>query len=119
MRNFTPVILQAELKEALAEGGIVEAHCTDDAKKIGSAWTGNWTIALVVGDQKALLVNQRALEPREFKTIAGLISFAVELGLIAVTVPLKQGTSVYWTNGTEGTSQNQPDPGGFGVKLGA
>ena len=104
MRNFTPVILQAELKEALTEGGTAQVHCTEDAKKIGSAWTGTWTISLVDGDQKALLVNQRALEPREFKTIAGLISFALELGLVAVMVPLKQGTSVNWTHGTEGIS---------------
>lgn len=106
MRNFTPVILQAELKEALSEGGTAVILCTEDAKKIGSAWTGNWTISLVVGDQKALLVNQRALEPREFKTIAGLTSFAVDLGLATVTVPLKQGASVNWSHGTKETSQS-------------
>ena len=30
MRNLTPVILQAGLKEALTEGGIVEAHAVAD-----------------------------------------------------------------------------------------
>ena len=106
MRNLTPVILQAGLKEALTEGGIVEAHCVEDAKKIGNTWTGTWRIYLRIGDQTALLVIARGLEPREFKTIAGLISFGVELGLTTVAVPLKQGTLVNWTNGTEDISRN-------------
>ena len=46
MRNLTPVILQAGLKEALTEGGIVEAHCVEDAKKVGNIWQGNWRIYL-------------------------------------------------------------------------
>ena len=106
MRNLTPVILQAGLKEALTEGGIVEAHSVEDAKKVGNTWTGNWRIYLRIGDQTALLVIARGLEPREFKTIAGLISLAVELGLEAANVPLRKGTSVNWTHGTEGTSQS-------------
>ena len=52
MRNLTPVILQAGLKEALTEGGIVEAHSVEDAKKVGNTWTGNWRIYLRIGDQR-------------------------------------------------------------------
>ncbi len=59
MRNLTPVILQAGLKEALTEGGIVEAHSVEDAKKVGNTWTGNWRIYLRIGDQTALLVIAR------------------------------------------------------------
>ena len=104
MRNLTPVILQAGLKEALTEGGIVEAHSVEDAKKVGNTWTGNWRIYLRIGDQTALLVIARGLEPREFKTIAGLISFGVELGLTTVPVPLKKGEKATWTHGTEADS---------------
>lgn len=106
MRTYTPVILQAALKEALKDGGIVEAHCTEDAKKIGSAWTGSWAIYLLAEGERVALVNHRALQPREFKTIGGLVSLAVELGLEAANVPLRQGTSVYWTHGTDGNSQS-------------
>jgi hypothetical protein len=48
----------------------------------------------------------RGLEPREFKTIAGLISFGVELGLTTVPVPLKKGEKATWTHGTEADSQS-------------
>lgn len=68
MRNLTPVILQAGLKEALTEGGIVEALCVEDAKKVLNVWQGTWRIQLRLGDQTALLVISRGLEPREFKT---------------------------------------------------
>jgi hypothetical protein len=101
MRNLTPVILQAGLKEALSEGGIVEAHCVEDAKKVLNVWQGSWRIYLRIGEQTALLVISRGLEPREFKTVTGLISFAVELGLATVPVPLKQGVKAIWTDGTE------------------
>jgi hypothetical protein len=90
MRNLTPVILQAGLKEALTEGGIVEAHSVEDAKKVGNTWTGNWRIYLRIGDQTALLV----------------ISFGVELGLTTVPVPLKKGEKATWTHGTEADSQS-------------
>ena len=96
MRNLTPVILQAGLKESLTEGGIVEAHCVEDAKKVGNIWQGNWRIYLRMGDQTALLVIARGLEPREFKTITGLVSFGVELGLTTVSVPLRGGDKVTW-----------------------
>ena len=98
MRNLTPVILQAGLKEALTEGGIVEALCVEDAKKVLNVWQGTWRIQLRLGDQTALLVISRGLEPREFKTVTGLISFAVELGLTTVPVPLKKGEKATWTH---------------------
>ena len=101
MRNLTPVILQAGLKEALNEGGIVEALCVEDAQKVGNIWQGHWRIYLRVGDQTALLVISRGLEPREFRTITGLISFGVELGLTTVPVPLHAGKKATWTNGPE------------------
>jgi hypothetical protein len=100
MRNLTPVILQAGLKEALSEGGIVEAHCVEDAKKVLNVWQGSWRIYLRMGEATALLVISRGLEPREFKTVTGLISFGVELGLTTVPVPLKKGEKAIWTDGT-------------------
>jgi hypothetical protein len=100
MRNLTPVILQAGLKEALTEGGIVEAHCVEDAKKVLNVWQGSWRIYLRMGEATALLVISRGLEPREFKTVTGLISFGVELGLTTVPVPLKKGEKAIWTDGT-------------------
>ena len=106
MRNLYPVIFQTGLKEARNEGGIVEAHSLEDAKKVGNTWTGDWRIYLRIGDQTALLVIARGLEPREFKTIAGLISFGVELGLTTVPVPLKKGEKASWTNATETDSQS-------------
>jgi hypothetical protein len=106
MRNLTPVILQAGLMEARNEGGIVEAQCVEDAKKVGNTWSGNWRIYLRIGDQTALLVIARGLEPREFKTIAGLISFGVELGLTTVPVPLKKGEKATWIHGTEADPQS-------------
>lgn len=99
MRNLTPVILQAGLKEALSEGGIVEAHCVEDAKKVLNVWQGSWRIYLRMGEATALLVISRGLEPREFKTVTGLISFGVELGLTTVPVPLKKGEKAIWTDG--------------------
>src|SRR3989338_2119374 len=105
MRNLTPVILQAGLKEALTEGGIVEALCVEDAKKVLNVWQGTWRIQLRLGDQTALLVISRGLEPREFKTVTGLISFsfpsfAVVVGLTPVPVLLKEGGKAPWTHGT-------------------
>lgn len=101
MRNLTPAILQAGLKEAVTEGGIVEAHCVEDAKKVGNIWQGTWRIQLRMGGQTALLVIARDLEPREFKTITGLISFGVELGLTTVPIPLRMGEKAIWTHGPE------------------
>ena len=105
MRNLYPVIFHAGLMEARTEGGIVEAHCLEDAKKVGNTWTGDWRIYLRIGDQAALLVVQRTLEPRAFKTIAGLISYGVELGLTTVPVPLKKGEKATWTHGPEANPQ--------------
>jgi hypothetical protein len=101
MRNLTPVILQAGLKEALSEGGIVEVLCIEDARQARTVWQGTWRIQLRFGDQTALLVISRGLEPREFKTVTGLISFAVELGLTTVPVPLMKGEKAIWTHGAE------------------
>ena len=63
MRNLTPVILQAGLKEALSEGGIVEAHCVENAKKVLNVWQGSWRIYLRLGDKPALLRHARGLAP--------------------------------------------------------
>lgn len=106
MRNLFPVIFHAGLMEARTEGGIVEAHSLEDAVRVGNNWTGDWRIYLRVGDQAALLVVQRTLQPREFRTITGLISYGVELGLTTVPVPLKKGEKAIWIHGTEANPQS-------------
>ena len=96
MRDLTPVILQAGLREALSEGGTLEAECVEEASKQGNIWQGSWRIHLCLRDQRALLVLSRNLDPREFKTITGLISFGHELGFSVVPVPLRQGVRAAW-----------------------
>jgi hypothetical protein len=114
MRNLTPVILQAGLKEALSEGGVIEALCLEDAVKVSNVWQGTWRIQLRIGDQTALLVISRGLEPRDFKTVTGLISFAVEMGLSVVSVPLLKGQKVTWTDAAP-PPHPEPDPVGSGT----
>ena len=96
MRELTPVILQSELKEALAAGSTLEIDCIEAANRQGNIWCGVWKVFVRHGSQRAVIVATRNLEPRVFKTITGLFSFAHEFGFKVVSVPLRKGERVEW-----------------------
>lgn len=104
MRDLVPVVFETGLKEALRNGGIVEILCVAEAEKNFNIYQGAWKIRVHIGDQTAYLATSRSTAPREFKTVTGLISFALDLGFSIVSIPLRQGECVVWSNGSERSS---------------
>ncbi len=99
MRDLTPVILLAGLKEALTEGGQLEVECIEAAEKFGNTFRGGWKVFVRIGVQRAVYVVSRNIEPKVFKTVTGLVSFAMDNGFSVVGVPLRVGERVEWVNG--------------------
>ena len=70
--------------------------CAEVHRSRSNLWSGRWQIACVSpdGDERRLLVIHRNIEPREFLTANGLISFLVDIGFGTVAFPVQVGASV-------------------------
>lgn len=102
-REVFPVITWNGLKEVLVakEKITVEVECKALPVASGGQVKGNWRIWILLYDssgaeQKLVLVTQRDIKPREFKTLSGLYSIWADLGASLFIVPNKVGQTVTW-----------------------
>jgi hypothetical protein len=101
MRVTSPVILTAHMKEAIKDGAWIEVECIESAVARGNTHRGEWKIyvcAHLGGTiNKAIYVSGRNLEPRIYKTVAGLQSFGMEMGLEKrICIPIQEGEIEVW-----------------------
>ncbi|WP_158967209.1 hypothetical protein [Chachezhania sediminis] len=101
MKEISPVISLAGLREALEQGGEVEVECIDTPFRQTNSYRGAWkfyVLAEIDGVRHRLLfVHGRDIRPRIIRTATGLISFAIELGVSPVAIPRFAGERAVWT----------------------
>lgn len=95
-RDRWPVILDAGFRERIASGWGMEVYCQEVNRSQYGVWTGRWQFACVSpdGEEKRLLVIRRNIEPREWLTANGVLSFIADNGFACASIPLKVGASV-------------------------
>ena len=82
------------LRELVDQGYTTEVVCVDDPQYTGQYFMGKWNIRAVSpdGESEMVLVTQRKTkQPREIKTIIGVISLLVGLGYDGVNLPMRAG----------------------------
>lgn len=82
------------LRELVEQGYTTEVVCVDDPHYTGQNFTGKWNIRVVSpdGDSEMVLVTQRKTkEPRDIKTIVGVINLLIGMGYDAVNLPMRAG----------------------------
>ncbi|WMS45173.1 hypothetical protein RDV64_22890 (plasmid) [Acuticoccus sp. MNP-M23] len=97
--SHTDAIRDEDLFEKLAVGHKVEVVCTESARKKNSIWYGCWHLRFVCERHKIeyVLVKPRCpdepdrIEPRYFKTALSLLCYLAEMGIAAVTIPMRVG----------------------------
>lgn len=101
MRVTSPVILTAQLKEAIEDGAWIEVECTETAVARGNTHKGMWKIFVCAHEDdavtRAVHVNGRNLEPRIIKTVGGLQNFGMELGMTKrIGIPIQESEVEVW-----------------------
>ena len=96
-----PVILAAHIRPAIEDGAWMEIECVEGAVRGGNTHKGKWKVYVCAQDEtgdvsKAVFVVGRDLEPRIFKTVAGLMSFCIELGHKPFICPFEEGDVDVW-----------------------
>ena len=82
------------LRELVEQGYTTEVVCVDDPEYTGQNFTGKWNIRAVSpdGDDEMVLVTQRQTkQPRDIRTIIGVINLLCSLGYEGVTLPMRAG----------------------------
>lgn len=88
------VVTEEGLRSLLANGYRLEVRCKEHAERRHNTWYGAWTIRAVSADGRAdkmLVTSRSVLKLREFRTIVGLVSFLVDMGVDSVSLPLREG----------------------------
>lgn len=92
--ELTNGVSEEGLRELVEQGYTTEVVCVDDPHYTGQYFTGKWNIRAVSpdGESEMVLVTQRKTkQPREIKTIIGVISLLVGLGYDGVNLPMRAG----------------------------
>lgn len=88
------VVTEEGLRQLLASGYSAEVVCRTTAEKRINAWYGSWYVRAIGpdgGDEKIVVTSRSYIKAREFKTIAGLVSFLYDIGMRTVQIPLEHG----------------------------
>lgn len=100
MREVSPVITLAGVREALAAGGTVEVVCQEEPSRVSNQYQGAWRFYVLaeVEDEvhRLLLVHGRDIRPKTIRTLTGLYSFASDLGVSPVSVPRHADERAVW-----------------------
>ena len=100
MREVSPVITLAGLREALEAGGTIEVECIEEPERLSNQYRGSWkfyVLADVKGTQhRLLLVHGRDIKPKIVRTLTGLYSFAADLGISPISVPRHADERAVW-----------------------
>ena len=101
MREVSPVISLAGVRDTLDSGGTVEVECVDAPFRQTNSYRGAWkfyVLAEVDGvEHRLLFVHGRDIKARIIRTATGLISFGIELGVSPICIPLFAGERAKWT----------------------
>lgn len=88
------VVTEEGVRQLLAQGYSAEVVCRTAAEKRLNAWYGSWYVRAIGpdgGNEKTVVTSRSYIKAREFKTVAGLVSFLYDLGIRTVQIPLEQG----------------------------
>ena len=92
--ELTNGVSEEGLRELVEQGYTTEIVCVDDPQYTGVYFTGKWNIRAVSpdGESEMVLVTQRRTkQPRDIKTINGVISLLLNLGYDGVNLPMQTG----------------------------
>lgn len=92
--ELTNGVSEEGLRELVEQGYTTEVVCVDDPYFTGQYFAGKWNIRAVSpdGESEMVLVTQRRTkQPREIKTINGIISLLIGLGYDGVNLPMRAG----------------------------
>jgi|TARA_R110000737_G_scaffold32761_2_gene51162 hypothetical protein len=100
MREVSPVITLAGLREALEAGGTVEVECMNVPERQSNQYRAAWkfyVLAEVEGQtHRLLLVHGRDIKAKTIRTLTGLYSFGMDLGVSPISVPRHAGERAVW-----------------------
>ena len=88
------VVTEDGLRQLLAQGYLAEVVCRTAAEKRLNAWYGSWYVRAIGpagGDEKIVVTSRNYIRAREFKTVAGLVSFLSDIGMRTAHIPLDEG----------------------------
>ena len=92
--ELTNGVSEEGLRELVEQGYTTEVVCVDDPYFTGQYFAGKWNIRAVSpdGESEMVLVTQRRTkQPRDIKTINGVISLLLNLGYDGVNLPMQTG----------------------------
>lgn len=92
--ELTNGVSEEGLRELVEQGYTTEVVCVDDPHFTGQYFAGKWNIRAISpdGESEMVLVTQRRTrQPREIKTINGVISLLLNLGYDGVNLPMRTG----------------------------
>ena len=100
MREVSPVITLAGVRETLEAGGTVEVECIESPTRVSNQFQAAWkfyAVAEVDGQtHRLLLVHGRDIKTRTIRTLTGLLSFGMDLGVSPISVPRHVGERAVW-----------------------
>lgn len=99
--DAAPVIVEDKLKEVLATGrGGLRIVCADTPTRRGSSWGGDWHVYAVTDEGERWVLMTYRLAQRTFKSLAGISSLVIDLGLPRLMVPHHEGEAYeLWMDG--------------------
>ena len=96
----TPVLQESKVLENLKVGAWIEIKCEKDASKKGSSYSGEWKLQVCNQEDgelaRAVVVKTKTLEHRKWLTVHGLVSFALQMGILGIEIPLENGRRGIW-----------------------
>lgn len=102
MREVSPVIMYDDMREAVCRGAVIEVECIKEAQKVSNQYSGEWKFYVnthddpELGTNRFLYIQYRSVKPRLVKTVTGLMSLAIELGVEPFSVPYHEGETAEW-----------------------
>lgn len=100
MREVSPVITLAGVREALEDGGTVEVECIETPFRQTNSYRGAWKFYVVAEVDgvvhRLLFVHGRDIKARVIRTATGLISFGIDLGVSPISIPRFAGERAEW-----------------------
>ena len=105
-------VYEEKFRELVKYGHQVMVVCLRTPIRRAGVFHGLWDIRCVSADgrdEQVLVVARQELggpRPRTFKTLAGIVSFLLTLGLVAVSVPMVEGGRVFLSLVTHGPLPN-------------
>lgn len=102
MRSVTaPVIVEENLKQVLVSGqGGLRVVCVEEPTRRGSSWNGNWHVYAVSEEGERWVLMTYRLAQRTFRSLAGISSLIIDLGLPRLMVPHHEGEAYeLWMDG--------------------